>query len=245
MSDFSDNHTLSYLDAGKHGIGTGPTTLVPAAGGIGGLSTRVVDTLVFAALVCDVRGRVVVANAMARRLSQDGVLQFGVGSGDPGVATLERAATRALRNAIGEAAQFNAPRDAGGVAQVPRRAPLSYLLANVAPLAGDGQAPYALVLIQDPLDLDTGIERHVREAFGATPAEARLGAALARGTTRQEHAAAMGVKASTVKTQLGGLFLKTYTRREADLVRLLLSIPRFARDLRSGVRGAPRTADVA
>jgi len=169
------------------------------------------------------------------------VLQFGAASGDPGLVTLERGRTRALRRALADAAEFMAHNESGGVVPVPRRAPLPDLLANVAPLAGERQAGFALVLIQDPLDLDTALERQVREAFGATPAEARLGAALARGLTRQEHAAAMGVKASTVKTQLGGLFLKTDTRREADLVRLLLSIPRFARD----VAAAERAADVA
>jgi DNA-binding CsgD family transcriptional regulator len=238
MSEFGDNHTLSYLDGPKPGAGVAHATLVPgaAAAGAAGLPVRILDTIVTAALICDGRGRVVLTNAAARRFHREGVLQFGLGSGDPAIATLERGTTRALRQAIADSAQANAHSDAGGVVQVPRRAPLSFLLANVAPLVGDMSAPFALVLIADPLDLATGIERHVRAAFGATPAEARLGAALARGSTRQEHAAAMGVKASTVKTQLGGLFLKTDTRREADLVRLLLSIPRFARDAGSVAR---------
>jgi DNA-binding CsgD family transcriptional regulator len=241
MSEHADVRTLLRLDGSRPERDVSHALLAPTEADTGRLAIRLLDTIMTAALVCDLRCRVVLANSAGHRLQRDGILQFAGGSGDPGIATLERAATRTLRRAIAEAAQLGAHPDSGGVVQVPRRAPQSFLLANVAPLAGDGSGTFAIVLIQDPLDADADIARQVREAFGATPAEARLGAALARGATRQEHAAATGVKASTIKTQLRGLFLKTDTRRETDLVRLLLSIPRLAR----GNTRSSRAAEIA
>jgi len=43
--------------------------------------------------------------------------------------------------------------------------------------------------------------------------------------TPQQAAAALGIKLSTARFHLGALFRKTDTRRQAELVRLLLSLP--------------------
>ncbi|MBL8697541.1 MAG: helix-turn-helix transcriptional regulator, partial [Alphaproteobacteria bacterium] len=59
-------------------------------------------------------------------------------------------------------------------------------------------------------------------------AETRLAVALARGICRKEYARSIGVQPSTVKTQVTNLFIKTGTRRESDLVRILTSVPRLA-----------------
>ena len=58
--------------------------------------------------------------------------------------------------------------------------------------------------------------------FGLTRAESAVALALARGKTLDEYAAEAGVLISTVRTHLRAIFDKTYTRRQADLVRLLL-----------------------
>ena len=48
---------------------------------------------------------------------------------------------------------------------------------------------------------------------------------LMNGDTPQQAAAALGIKLSTARFHLGALFRKTDTRRQAELVRLLLSLP--------------------
>lgn len=63
------------------------------------------------------------------------------------------------------------------------------------------------------------------QLFGLSPAEARLLRALAQGATLEEYARECDVRTTTVKSQLQSLFSKTGTRRQADLVRLVMDIP--------------------
>jgi DNA-binding CsgD family transcriptional regulator len=55
-----------------------------------------------------------------------------------------------------------------------------------------------------------------------TGAEAALAAALANGSRLAEHASRRGVSISTVRTQLKKCFRKTATRRQVELIRLIL-----------------------
>ncbi len=58
--------------------------------------------------------------------------------------------------------------------------------------------------------------------FEFTPAEARIATYLARGLAMKEIARQVGVAVSTVRSHTQGLFEKTGTHRQADLVRQLL-----------------------
>jgi DNA-binding CsgD family transcriptional regulator len=58
--------------------------------------------------------------------------------------------------------------------------------------------------------------------FGLTPAETAVALALADGKTPDEHAAEAGVGISTVRTHLRAVFDKTCTRRQPELVRLMV-----------------------
>lgn len=58
--------------------------------------------------------------------------------------------------------------------------------------------------------------------FGLTRAESAVALALADGKTPDEYAAEAGIVISTVRTHLRAIFDKTYTRRQPELVRLLL-----------------------
>lgn len=61
----------------------------------------------------------------------------------------------------------------------------------------------------------------VRAAFGLTAAEFRLAGLLLQGCSLDEASARLGTSRNTVRTQLRGLFEKTGTRRQPDLVALL------------------------
>jgi DNA-binding CsgD family transcriptional regulator/pimeloyl-ACP methyl ester carboxylesterase len=64
------------------------------------------------------------------------------------------------------------------------------------------------------------LEKTLRTAFDATPAEARAAARFAEGLTAKQVAAALGVKEATVRGQLKAVFAKTGVNKAKDLVRL-------------------------
>ena len=63
--------------------------------------------------------------------------------------------------------------------------------------------------------------------FCLTYAEARMAGRLAAGLSVAEIASEFNVSIATLRTQLSSVFDKTGTRRQADLVRLLLAASTF------------------
>jgi DNA-binding CsgD family transcriptional regulator len=59
----------------------------------------------------------------------------------------------------------------------------------------------------------------VRQAYGLTPAEARLLAALVEGERLNGYARRTGISITTAKSHLNSLFDKVGERRQADLIR--------------------------
>ena len=59
------------------------------------------------------------------------------------------------------------------------------------------------------------------EIFQLTPAEARLAAALADGSTLMQTAKALNISWETARTQLKAVFVKTDTHRQGELIALL------------------------
>jgi DNA-binding CsgD family transcriptional regulator len=60
--------------------------------------------------------------------------------------------------------------------------------------------------------------------FNVTPAEARLAQCLSTGDTLEEAALVLNIKLSTARSQLSSLFAKTGTRRQSQLVALLIRV---------------------
>ncbi len=82
-------------------------------------------------------------------------------------------------------------------------------------------------LVRRMLDMMCGDQPEVTDlsavfvsAFGATPGEARTGAALARGLTAREVAAELGVTEHTIRGQLKALYAKSGVGKARDLMRL-------------------------
>lgn len=101
------------------------------------------------------------------------------------------------------------------------------LLVTVAPLMQVGGRPWfeqlgVLVKVTDPLAPPS--EAVLQQGFGLTVAEARLACALLGGGALANVASRVGVSTNTAKTQLQGIFQKTRTTRQAELVALLRSI---------------------
>jgi DNA-binding CsgD family transcriptional regulator len=103
-------------------------------------------------------------------------------------------------------------------------------VAHVVPLsgadrvviAGGGRAE-AAVFVQQVGGLAPLPGEVLVKLYGLTPAETRLLALLGRGLSVEEAADALGVTMATARTHLARVFDKTGTRRQAELVRLVMS----------------------
>jgi DNA-binding CsgD family transcriptional regulator len=95
--------------------------------------------------------------------------------------------------------------------------------ADVSP---EGQGllarPAALILLEDLRSRQDSVQGRFRQRYGLTPAEARLAFELLGGGGRAEVAARLDISVATVRTHLSRIFDKTGTRRQSELVALIL-----------------------
>jgi len=110
------------------------------------------------------------------------------------------------------------------------RPPVRPLVVHGAPLARSAtdlfQQAKAVIWIVDPYANPLPWEPVLRQAFGCTKAEASVAVALAQGRDIDE-IAQMRVSLGTIRAQIKGIFAKTNTRRQAELVALLLRFAPF------------------
>jgi DNA-binding CsgD family transcriptional regulator len=81
----------------------------------------------------------------------------------------------------------------------------------------------ALVWIHDPEETRVPSPGALEQLFGLSPAESRMAASLASGSTVCEYADEAGVTEETARFRLKQVLAKTGARRQADLVRMILS----------------------
>jgi DNA-binding CsgD family transcriptional regulator len=82
--------------------------------------------------------------------------------------------------------------------------------------------PLALVLVAMGPEDERSIAWRMRQLYQLTPAEATVTAALALGKSVEEVARAKRISLATLRSHLRSIFLKTGTRRQAELVRVAL-----------------------
>ena len=200
--------------------------------GAGALSSSLSDLLDntrVGVIHLDRRGRVVAANDRAR-----GLLRYGDGLSDRGGVLRARApADRArLERLVADALS---PGDAAvSGSMLLRRSPvLPRFVVHVKPVGArqvdfGARSVAALVLIVEPgrqTRIDPGL---VATTLGLTPAESEVAVWLAEGRTVRDIAVATGRKESTVYWHLRQICSKLAISRQADLVRLVLSIAEFS-----------------
>jgi DNA-binding CsgD family transcriptional regulator len=83
-------------------------------------------------------------------------------------------------------------------------------------------APCVLVTVVDLATLSALDPAWLREAFGLTGREASLAAAIVDGAGLASAAERLGVSRATARSHLAAVFLKTETRRQAQLTRLIV-----------------------
>ena len=172
------------------------------------------------------RGRVLFANAAARTVLSKG---DGLTLRNSHLHVIDAAANTRMCTMLKDLFRDDPENglSAGGQVVV-RRTPgqpalvlAGYRLAGTPADFEDVFAPAAVLFIYDPAVRAHPPASALAQAFTLTRREAGLAAALLQGQTLNEHAAARGVKITTVRTQLLSLMRKTDTRSQADLVRLL------------------------
>jgi DNA-binding CsgD family transcriptional regulator len=88
--------------------------------------------------------------------------------------------------------------------------------------------PLTAIFIMDPDRGDTPDPALLQELFGLTAAEAIFAAEISRGDGLQAVADRLAIAPTTARTHLTRIFEKTGTRRQAELVRLLMQCDRLA-----------------
>jgi DNA-binding CsgD family transcriptional regulator len=195
---------------------------------------QLLERLTTGALLVEQSGRVVFANGSARSMlaESDGL------SVDRGVLRAARARdTNILMNMIGGAAETTVGRSAlsGGVLLLGRPSGRRALQLIVSPLSARTDAfPEkrlgAIVFINDPERVPEADTTVLRRAHGLSRAEAEVARLLLQDRTVQEIGEALSISTNTVRFHLKQLFSKSGTRRQSELVRLLLATTQVTRE---------------
>jgi DNA-binding CsgD family transcriptional regulator len=82
--------------------------------------------------------------------------------------------------------------------------------------------PRAILFITDPEEAAIVRRESLRQDFGLTPAEAGFTREVLKADGLQAAADRLGISLTTARTHLAHVFDKTGTRRQAELVRLIL-----------------------
>jgi len=120
------------------------------------------------------------------------------------------------------------PRTGGTIPIARRAAPSLQIL--VTPTDTSRRSPLtpgtvATVFVLDPTRHERVCAEALPNLFGLTPAQAALAVALAEGRTLADVAHETGLALSTVRERAKQLFARTGTRRQAELVALVLRSP--------------------
>jgi DNA-binding CsgD family transcriptional regulator len=181
-------------------------------------------------LLVDAEARPLFVNRAARALldSRDG-LRLEAGALSASDADGRRALRGLIKSCAGDA---SAVTGSGGDVALPRgaeRLPLDVVVTPVKQEAATAIIPWtfsqravAIVLVSDPeREIQARVEG-LRQRFGFTPAEAAFALEIVKGDGRQAAADRLGITVGTARSHLSSIFDKTGSRRQAELVRLLL-----------------------
>lgn len=193
------------------------------------VAQAVIEGILTGVVLLDADGKLLVANAAARRIAE---------SRDGLVFAREqlRACTHTdddlLQRSIAEAIAISEHQESEGGAALSVRRPSGARPYAVVVSPGANAASRseyriasAVVLIGDP---DSGLESAeamAMQLYGLTRSEARLACAIASGESLESYARSRGITVATARWTMKQTLGKTNTRRQADLVRLLLTGP--------------------
>jgi DNA-binding CsgD family transcriptional regulator len=168
---------------------------------------------------CHGDGRIRYANRVARDMlhANDGLRT------NPNLECSSRTANAALQSRLRAVAR-GVVAEGALLVQRPSGAPAYRVVVLPFATAQRMSDDEVLLFIHDPALQDPGLMRRVAELFALSPAEADLAVGLAQGETLQEIADRRQVRISTVRSQFQSVLAKTGTRRQSELIRVVLAL---------------------
>jgi DNA-binding CsgD family transcriptional regulator/PAS domain-containing protein len=192
-------------------------------------AVEVLDRLPTAVVLCDPGGAPVIINGAARELlaSGDGLVVRGgklAARRQPETSALEALIAGAASAARGEGDR------PGGSLSVSRASGGRSLSVLVSPMRAPSAVPghrriAAAIFISDPEAVVLANEERLLQLYGLTRAESRLAAKIAEGRSLEEAAAMLNITTQTARGYIKRILGKTGTKRQVELVRLLLLSP--------------------
>ena len=169
--------------------------------------------------------QLVYANRSATALS---ARKDGISLSSDGIIADHKVANSALQALISQALVALVRVPPARVVHVPRasgKKPYCVFVSKVSPQhsALSTYKPAICVIITDPDDQRRPSLQSLQAVFGLTPAEARLAAILSTGADLRVAADELRITYGTARARLAQLYLKTDTRRQGELIRLLLT----------------------
>ena len=183
------------------------------------------DSSATASILLDEHGYVVFTNKAAQAMLEDA---DGLRVYADQIAPTDASSRMALRSLILAAAAPN-QQDPGGAIALERKSgkrALQVLVTPFRPTQTRRSTARVLVLVSDPELKVNFPDEILRSLYDFTPAETEIANGLLTGFSLEEIAVLRKVSVATVRSQMKSVFGKTDTQRQADLVRLLASLPR-------------------
>ena len=228
VGDFEDGHIERFKFLYRHldravRIGFQLGTL----GTMQRTSYELLDANPLAIFVLDDKGYVLFANRAGQTLA---AADEGVSLTPQGLSLIMSEDDSKLQGLIARASTARGPDRiaSGGAMRALRKSGKRPYSITVSPLSRTSlnvttMQPSVCVIVADA-DQDVALPEHVLHAlYGMTRAEARLAARLVSGEDLQEAAGNLGIGYPTARTQLSAIFRKTDTRRQGELIKVLLS----------------------
>ncbi len=191
--------------------------------------SEALDRIPIGFLVMDAASKVVVLNHRAQTILN---LNDGLSLGRNGLVTPRLEETNHLRGLIQSAIAGSSGKGigSGGIMTVSRPSLRRSFQVLVTPLRSRASTVWpekaaAAIFLSDPESQTEPSDKILGRLFGLTPAEARLAAALMKGNSLEQAAGEFHLSRNTVRSQLRKIFDKTDTKRQGELIRLLLSSP--------------------
>jgi PAS domain-containing protein len=188
-------------------------------------SAEVLNNLACGVIIVSGDGKVLFVNRAAEAIV---AAEDGISLDKTGPRATEQQQCAALRKLIAAAATGGTePRGAGGVISLSRpsgRRPLAVLVASLRVTASwfVNRQPRAIVFVVDPEQAPIVPEKYLQRLYNLTFAEAAVAVRILRGEGLHAVADDLRVTLATVCTHRQRVFEKTGTKRQAELVRLIL-----------------------
>jgi DNA-binding CsgD family transcriptional regulator len=188
-------------------------------------ATELLDRNPAAVLLIDSRKRVVYSNRRAAALC---AANDGVRITAHGITLSGKAANQKLQRLITEAVTPISGGAPGSTMQAARPSGKRPYVVFVSPMPVRARAlselrPAVCLVITDPSDRRPLTTDRLKAAFGFTEAEARLASLLVAGQSLRSAATTLRITYGTARVRLAELFQKTETRRQGELIGLLLA----------------------